>query len=57
MIRPGTQTPVEPGMVLAVEVPCYIYREGGFAPEDNLVVTPDGNELFTNAPAELPVMR
>lgn len=56
MIRPGTQTRVEAGMVLAVEVPCYIYGEGGFAPEDNLVVTPDRNILFTNAPVELPVI-
>jgi len=51
--KPDNETRIEPGMVLAVEAPYYIYPVGGFAPEDILVVGPDGNTQFTHAPAEL----
>ena len=53
VLRPDNDTEIEPGMVLAVEAPYYIYPVGGFAPEDILVVGPDGNTQFTHAPAEL----
>ena len=56
VLRPTTETPIEPGMVLAIEVPYYVYQLGGFAPEDILVVEDDGNTLFSHAPAELPVV-
>ncbi|HUY24654.1 MAG TPA: Xaa-Pro peptidase family protein [Candidatus Saccharimonadales bacterium] len=56
MLRPGVSTGLEEGMVLAVEVPCYYYGKGGFAPEDNLVVTTDGSALFTTAESHLPVI-
>ncbi len=54
-LRPGSLEPFAPNMVLAVEAPLYAYNVGGFAPEDVLVVGAQGNELFTRAPAELPV--
>lgn len=56
MLRPGVTTPIEANMVLAVEVPCYIFQQGGFAPEDNLVASEQGLEVLTDAPAELPVV-
>lgn len=56
MLKPGIRTPIRPNMVLAVEVPCYIFEQGGFAPEDNLVVRAEGLEVLTQAPLELPVV-
>jgi Xaa-Pro dipeptidase len=37
---------LEANMVLAVEVPYYVYGLGGFAPEDNVLVTEDGYEYL-----------
>ncbi|MGI8854480.1 MAG: M24 family metallopeptidase [Thermomicrobiales bacterium] len=56
LIKPDADEATIPGMVLAVEVPCYIYRVGGFAPEDILVVGETDNTQFTSAPSELPVV-
>ncbi len=56
MIRPGSSEPVAPGMVLAVEVPYYVYQVGGFAPEDVVVVGQNGNTQLTHAPTKLPVI-
>jgi Xaa-Pro aminopeptidase len=43
-------------MVLAMEVPYDVHGLGGFSPEDILVVKEEGIELFSHAPAELPVV-
>jgi Xaa-Pro dipeptidase len=55
MITPDSTATIEAGMVLAVEVPYYVYEIGGFAPEDIVLVQDDGCERFTTAPAELPI--
>jgi Xaa-Pro dipeptidase len=55
MIAPDSTTVLTPAMVLAVEVPYYVFGVGGFAPEDIVVVQEDGRERFTVAPAELPI--
>jgi Xaa-Pro dipeptidase len=54
MIKEDAATEVEAGMVLAIEVPCYAYGVGGFAPEDVVVVHADHVERVTEAPAALP---
>ena len=56
MVRPGSTQIIEAGMVLAIEVPCYVYNVGGFAPEDNLVVGVTGLEVLTQAPSEMPIV-
>ena len=56
MIKPSSTELIEPGMVLAVEVPCYVYGVGGFAPEDVVVVGSDSIIRLTHAPAELPIV-
>jgi Xaa-Pro aminopeptidase len=55
MLTAGSKALLEDGMVLAIEVPYYVYGEGGFAPEDMVVVTDSGCERLTYAPAELPI--
>lgn len=38
---------LEPGMILAMEVPCYIDGVGGFNIEDMVLITPTGSEVLT----------
>mgnify|MGYP005839354337 CR=1 FL=1 len=40
------QRVLEPGMVLAFEVPYYVNGVGGFQNEDDLLITADGHESF-----------
>ncbi len=47
ILSPKNEMPLEKNMVLAVETPYYIWGLGGFAPEDMLVVTEEGCDLFT----------
>lgn len=44
---------LEPGMVLAFEVPYYINGIGGFQNEDNLLITEDGYESLNKLPIDL----
>ncbi|MTI53660.1 M24 family metallopeptidase [Geosporobacter ferrireducens] len=46
-IHPGERRPLEVGMVLCVEVPCYIHGKGGFNIEDMILITEDGCEILT----------
>lgn len=39
---------LEPGMILAVEVPCYIHGVGGFNIEDMILITDGGAEVLTH---------
>lgn len=39
--------PLEAGMILCVEVPCYIKNIGGFNIEDMILITQDGCEVLT----------
>lgn len=47
------QRVIEPGMVLAFEVPYYIDGIGGFQNEDDLLITEDGYESFNTLPMQL----
>lgn len=50
----ATETRVlEPGMVLAFEVPYYINGIGGFQNEDDILITENGHETFNILPLEL----
>jgi len=55
-LKPSSAETIRPGMVLAIEVPYYVYGLGGFSPEDILVVTDRGAEPFSRAPSTLPVV-
>jgi len=44
---------IEPGMVLAFEVPYYVNGVGGFQNEDQILITADGHESFNSLPLEL----
>ena len=46
-INAATQRPLEAGMVLAMEVPCYIGGVNGFNIEDMVLITEDGCEVLT----------
>ncbi|WP_408631043.1 M24 family metallopeptidase [Lutispora thermophila] len=39
--------PLEAGMILCIEVPCYISGIGGFNIEDMILITPEGCEVLT----------
>jgi Xaa-Pro aminopeptidase len=55
-LAPWNQAALQEGMVLCVETPYYLWGVGGFAPEDQLVVTKDGYELMTTPQRELIVL-
>jgi Xaa-Pro aminopeptidase len=55
-LAPWNQAALQEGMVLCVETPYYLWGVGGFAPEDQLVVTKDGYELMTTPQRELIVI-
>jgi Xaa-Pro aminopeptidase len=46
----GEERLIEPGMVLAFEVPYYVNGVGGFQNEDDLLITQDGCESFNALP-------
>lgn len=46
-INPATTRPLESGMILAMEVPCYIGGVQGFNIEDMVLITEDGCEVLT----------
>ena len=47
VINAGTTRPLEAGMILAMEVPCYIPGVQGFNIEDMVLITEDGCEVLT----------
>ncbi len=49
----GSETALEAGMVITVEPGAYLPTVGGVRIEDDILVTPDGAELLTDAPREL----
>jgi Xaa-Pro aminopeptidase len=53
LIAPHETRPLEPGMVLNIEVPYYDLGLGGFQIEDTLELTADGPRLLTHEPREL----
>lgn len=46
-INASAERLLEPGMVLAMEVPCYIRGVNGFNIEDMVLITEDGSEVLT----------
>ena len=46
-ISPSESRTLEVGMVLAIEVPCYIHQVGGFNIEDMVLITENGAENLT----------
>lgn len=55
-LAPWNTRELEENMVLCVETPYYLYGVGGFAPEDQLIVTKNGFELMTTPQKELIVI-
>lgn len=49
----GDETEMKPGMVFTVEPGLYVPELGGFRHSDTVVVTEDGNEIFTYYPRDL----
>lgn len=47
LISASETRPLEPGMILAVEAPCYIEGVGGFNIEDMVLITDTGAEVLT----------
>ncbi|MDQ0391361.1 M24 family metallopeptidase [Labrys monachus] len=52
-IAATSTTPIEPGMVLAFEIPIYVTGVGGFNLEDQFLVTPDGHRSMNTLPHHL----
>jgi len=46
-ISPGVKRLLEPGMIMAMEVPCYIKGFNGFNIEDMVLITETGSEVLT----------
>lgn len=55
-ISPHCQKVLEPGMLLAVECPYYVYGVGAFNLEDMVLVTDNGNEVLNRLPLDLEVV-
>jgi Xaa-Pro aminopeptidase len=52
-LRPGSDVVLRPGMVVTVEPGVYLPAWGGVRIEDDVLVTPDGHEVLTQAPRDL----
>lgn len=52
-LAPGDQTPLQPGMILAVETPFYGPDLGPMMLEDLVLVTETGREYLTQLPRSL----
>jgi Xaa-Pro dipeptidase len=55
-LTPTNHAPLEESMVICVETPYYLWNVGGFAPEDQVIVTKDGYELMTTPQKEIIVI-
>ena len=56
MMRAGTETVLQPGMVVTVEPGIYLPGWGGVRIEDDVLITPEGCEVLTHVPKDLPAM-
>lgn len=55
-IAADSEIAAEPGMVLAVEAPFYVDGLGGFIVEDQILVTPSGNETMNRLPRDFRII-
>ena len=55
-MRPGSEVLLAPGMVVTIEPGIYLPQWGGVRIEDDVLVTPDGREVLTHVPRDLPAM-
>jgi Xaa-Pro dipeptidase len=53
ILGPDSDTVLEEGMVLCLETPYYLWQVGGFAPEDEVLITANGCELLTTPQEKL----
>ncbi|MCA9038711.1 MAG: aminopeptidase P family protein [Planctomycetaceae bacterium] len=56
-VSPGSETILEPGMVITIEPGIYLPEWGGVRIEDDVLVTKEGYEVLTSVPKELEISR
>jgi Xaa-Pro aminopeptidase len=56
-IRQGSETRLQPGMVVTIEPGIYLPGWGGIRIEDDVLVTPDGCEVLSRLPKSLDAIR
>lgn len=53
ILAPTNNLELKPGMTLCIEAPYYIWKLGGFAPEETVLVAESGCKVFTHPEEEL----
>ncbi len=56
IMRPNSENMLQAGMVVTVEPGIYLPQWGGVRIEDDVLITPDGHEVLTHLPKDLPAM-
>ncbi|MDH3398077.1 MAG: aminopeptidase P family protein, partial [Acidimicrobiia bacterium] len=56
IVSPGTELPLQSGMVLCFETPFYEIGWGGMMVEDTVVITADGNQRLNHSDRSLRVV-
>jgi Xaa-Pro aminopeptidase len=56
IMRPKTEIVLQAGMVVTVEPGIYLPDWGGVRIEDDVLITPDGRQVLTHVPKDLPAM-
>jgi Xaa-Pro aminopeptidase len=55
-MKPNSDSVFQAGMIVTVEPGVYLPRGGGVRIEDDVLITPDGCEVLTHLPKDLPAM-
>ena len=53
LLRPGSETVLQAGMVVTIEPGIYVPDWGGVRIEDDVLITPDSHEVLTSVPKDL----